>query len=71
MEEVTFDTVCEILEQKGVNTEGFDTKELMVAAFLAGAAYCFDIMLKGAEDIKTVFKDGFKERYDVEEEDHE
>lgn len=71
MTEISFDEVVKLIEEKGINTEGFDTEELMVAAFLTGAAYCFDLLLEGAGDVKEEIKVGFKQRYNTDEEDYE
>jgi hypothetical protein len=56
MDDVTFDDVSLVLEQKGINTEGFDTEELMVAAFLAGAASTLEALIGTSKDINEALR---------------
>lgn len=60
MDDITFDDVALVLEQKGINTEGFDTEELMVAAFLAGAASTLDAMIGTSKDINEALRNKYK-----------
>jgi hypothetical protein len=64
MDDFSIDDIYEILKEKGINTDGFDTEELMVAAFAAGVAYCFDALISTGDDITALIK----EKYNPEEE---
>lgn len=60
MDDITFDDVALVLEQQGINTKGFDTEELMVAAFLAGAVSTLDAMIGTSKDINEALRNKYK-----------
>ena len=67
IKDVTFDEVMSAIEDKGIDTTGFDTEELMVAAFLVGAAGTLNTMLEVCENIVEVageMEKDLKEKYD-------